>query len=107
MKVSVSILSKKDDIDNSINRLLNTSCDYIHLDIMDGSFTDEVSFSLNQFNIVDKKYDIHIMSTNLDYQISEAIKLSMMYTYQEDTAFINGVLGAFSRDRQKNEESNA
>ena len=46
-------------------------------------------------------------NTPMNAAISEAIKLSMMYTYQEDTAFINGVLGAFSRDRQKNEESNA
>ena len=45
-------------------------------------------------------------NTPMNAAISEAIKLSMMYTYQEDTAFINGVLGAFSRDRQKNEESN-
>jgi len=46
-------------------------------------------------------------NTPMNAAISEAIKLSMMYTYQEDTAFINGVLGAFSRDRQKNEENNA
>ena len=46
-------------------------------------------------------------NTPMNAAISEAIKLSMMYTYQEDTAFINGVLGAFSRDRQKNEGSNA
>ena len=38
-------------------------------------------------------------NTPMNAAISEAIKLSM--------AFINGVLGAFSRDRQKNEESNA
>lgn len=46
-------------------------------------------------------------NTPMNAAISEAIKLSMMYTYQEDTAFINGVLGAFSRDRQKKEENNA
>ncbi|MCR5599369.1 MAG: transcription antitermination factor NusB [Ruminococcus sp.] len=50
---------------------------------------------------------IYDENTPMNAAISEAIKLSMMYTYQEDTAFINGVLGAFSRDHQKNEESNA
>ncbi len=50
---------------------------------------------------------IYDENTPMNAAISEAIKLSMMYTYQEDTAFINGVLGAFSRDQQKNEESNA
>lgn len=46
-------------------------------------------------------------NTPMNAAISEAIKLAMMYTYQEDTAFINGVLGAFSRDEQKKEEENA
>ncbi len=46
-------------------------------------------------------------NTPMNAAISEAIKLSMMYTYQEDTSFINGVLGAFSRDRKKAEEENA
>ena len=46
-------------------------------------------------------------NTPMNAAISDAIKLSMMYTYQEDTSFINGVLGAFSRDRKKAEEENA
>ena len=45
-------------------------------------------------------------NTPMNAAISEAIKLSMMYTYQEDTSFINGVLGAFSRDRQASETEN-
>ena len=46
-------------------------------------------------------------NTPMNAAISEAIKLSMMYTYQEDPAFINGVLGAFSRDSQKEDKENA
>ncbi|MBQ8348245.1 MAG: transcription antitermination factor NusB [Ruminococcus sp.] len=46
-------------------------------------------------------------NTPMNAAISEAIKLSMVYTYQEDTSFINGVLGAFSRDRRKETEENA
>ncbi|MCD7810657.1 MAG: transcription antitermination factor NusB [Ruminococcus sp.] len=46
-------------------------------------------------------------NTPVNAAISEAIKLSMVYTYQEDTSFINGVLGAFSRDRNKGESANA
>ena len=44
-------------------------------------------------------------NTPMNAAISEAIKLSMVYTYQEDTSFINGVLGAFSRDRKKEVEN--
>lgn len=46
-------------------------------------------------------------NTPMNAAISEAIKLSMVYTYQEDTSFINGVLGAFSRDRRKETEEDA
>lgn len=46
-------------------------------------------------------------NTPMNAAISEAIKLSMVYTYQEDTSFINGVLGAFSRDAQKEEKADA
>lgn len=46
-------------------------------------------------------------NTPMNAAISEAIRLSMTYTYKEDTAFINGLLGAFSRDRQKEEPENA
>ncbi|MDD6278307.1 MAG: transcription antitermination factor NusB [Ruminococcus sp.] len=46
-------------------------------------------------------------NTPVNAAISEAINLSMTYTYQEDTSFINGVLGAFSRDRSSGENENA
>lgn len=46
-------------------------------------------------------------NTPMNAAISEAIKLAGTYTYQEDTSFINGVLGAFSRDRVKEAEDNA
>lgn len=39
-------------------------------------------------------------NTPVNAAISEAINLSMVYSYKEDTSFINGVLGAFSRDHQ-------
>jgi N utilization substance protein B len=46
-------------------------------------------------------------NTPVNAAISEAIKLSMVYTYPEDTQFINGLLGAFSRDHFKKEGENA
>ena len=36
--------------------------------------------------------------TPMNAAISEAVKLAMTYTYKEDASFINGVLGAFSRE---------
>lgn len=46
---------------------------------------------------------IYDENTPVNAAISEAINLSMVYAYKEDTSFINGVLGAFSREHQKKE----
>lgn len=46
---------------------------------------------------------IYDENTPVNAAISEAINLSMTYTYKEDTSFINGVLGAFSREHKKEE----
>ncbi|MBR3759609.1 MAG: transcription antitermination factor NusB [Ruminococcus sp.] len=43
-------------------------------------------------------------NTPANAAISEAINLSMVYTYKEDTSFINGVLGAFARETQNGEK---
>ncbi|MBR2997867.1 MAG: ribulose-phosphate 3-epimerase [Bacilli bacterium] len=77
MKVSVSILRNKDNIKDTIKALNNTTADYIHLDILDGTYTPEPSFELKEFSKIKTNipYDIHIMSTNLDFQVEEAIKL--------------------------------
>ncbi len=77
MKVSVSILKEKDNIKDAINRLDNSIADYIHLDIMDGSFTQNKSFTSNDLLKIKtkKELDVHIMSKNLDKEINDAIKL--------------------------------
>ena len=77
MKVSVSILRNKDNFKETVKALNSTNTDYIHLDILDGTFAPEPSFELKGFSKLknDKPYDIHIMSTNLEFQVPEAIKL--------------------------------
>lgn len=63
----------------------------------------KLNIALLRIAIYESLYDDN---TPINAAISEAIKLSMVYTYQEDTSFINGVLGAFSRDIQKKNEEN-
>ncbi len=46
-------------------------------------------------------------NTPMNAAISEAVSLAGTYTYKEDISFINGVLGAFSRDRQSAEDADA
>lgn len=79
MKVSVSILSIKEKLYEKIKMLNNTSMDYLHLDIMDGSFTLNSSYSILESKkikeLTNKKLDVHIMSKNLDTIIDEYIML--------------------------------
>jgi len=46
-------------------------------------------------------------NTPMNAAISEAVHLANTYSFAEDSKFINGVLGAFSRDRQKKADENA
>lgn len=80
MKISVSILREMNDFENSINKLNETSSNYLHLDVMDGSFTQKITFSFEQSKKIkelsQKELDVHIMSTNLDSIIDKYIELS-------------------------------
>ncbi len=65
----------------------------------------KINLAILRIALYESLYD---ENTPVNAAISEAIKLSMNYTYQEDTGFINGVLGAFARDLEKEKaEENA
>lgn len=46
-------------------------------------------------------------NTPVNAAINEAVILANTYTYSEDASFINGVLGAFSRDNERKTAENA
>ena len=54
-----------------------------------------VNLSILRIAVYESLYDEEVP---VNVAVSEAIKLSSEYAYKEDTAFINGLLGAFSRD---------
>lgn len=101
--ISVSILSKKDEYKETINKLNKTNSDYLHLDIMDNTFTDNMSFTYDKAkdisNINNKKLDIHLMSNNLDNILDDYIKLkpdiiSIHYEIKKDlNKYINKIKG--------------
>ena len=80
MEISVSILGKKDNYKEAVNKLNNTNCEYLHLDIMDNTFTNSVSFnyddSVKISELNNKKLDVHIMSDKLDDMLDKYIKLN-------------------------------
>ncbi len=55
----------------------------------------KINLAILRIAVYESKYDDN---TPVNAAISEAIKLAATYTYQEDKSFINGVLGAYSRD---------
>jgi ribulose-phosphate 3-epimerase len=68
MKVSGSILSSKITAKEAIEIYNKTDIDYIHLDIMDGKFVNNKSFTVSEikkFNDISKKsFDVHLMVKN-------------------------------------------
>ena len=76
--ISVSILSVKDNYKDSIQKINNTNCEYLHLDIMDNTFTKSTSFTYEESREISKlntkKLDVHLMSENLDEVVDKYIK---------------------------------
>lgn len=64
IKISTSILSSNNRED-SIKKLNDTTCDYIHIDVMDNKFVPNYQFPIEEINKViplsTKKIDIHLM----------------------------------------------
>ena len=65
MKVSVSILSSSIKASDIVKKLDNTSCDFIHLDIMDGKFVENKTWTYGEVKKIvgysNKKLDVHLM----------------------------------------------
>ena len=82
MEISVSILNSNDRIKDTI-KLNNTSCDYLHIDVMDGKFVPNKQFSIEQIkdiiNKTNKKIDIHLMVEDPYIYISELINYDIEY----------------------------
>jgi len=62
----------------------------------------KINLILLRMAIFEIKY---MPQTPVNVAVSEAINISQKYTYQDDTAFINGVLGAYTRSLPAREEA--
>lgn len=82
MEISVSILNSIDRIKDTI-KLNNTSCDYLHIDVMDGKFVPNKQFSVDEIKTIisnsNKKIDIHLMVEDPYHYIKELINYNIEY----------------------------
>ena len=67
MEVSVSFLGSK-NINETIEKLNKTDCEYIHVDVMDGIYTENKTMDFDELKPIlskcNKKLDIHLMCKN-------------------------------------------
>lgn len=65
MKVSVSILSKSIKASDIVKKLDQSECDFIHIDIMDGKFVENKTWTFAEMKDIVKhsfkKLDVHLM----------------------------------------------
>ena len=76
MKVSVSILKEYNRLINAVRKVNESKADFLHVDVMDGVFVDDVKFPLEVAKDVisysKKKRDMHLMVIDLDTVIKYA-----------------------------------
>ena len=73
MKISVSILSCKDKI-SGIKKINKTSADFLHIDFMDGKFTENKSLSIKEVKEINKILPIHKYIKNITITTKELSK---------------------------------
>ncbi len=82
MEISVSLL-KESNIDEAIEKLNTTNASYFHLDVMDGNFVSNTSYSIPQIkNMIkkcNKKIDAHFMFNDPIYYLDKLKEEKMEY----------------------------
>lgn len=83
MKVSVSFLSDNLKPVDVIKMVNNTNADYIHVDVMDGKFVTNKTYTLSEIeklsNYMKKPMDVHLMVSNPKKYIEKFAILNVEY----------------------------
>lgn len=79
MELSISLLNARDKI-SATKELNNTNIKYFHIDVMDGNFVSQVTFSCDEIkeisSVSKKPLDIHLMVENPILYIEQLKELS-------------------------------
>lgn len=83
MKISASFLSIENNLKEKIKKLCETEIDYLHLDIMDGVFVSNKTWSIDEMlyllQDVNKPLDVHLMVSDIEKYIEEFKLLNPLY----------------------------
>lgn len=83
MKIAASFLDIKEPKDQELNYLDSLDVDYIHLDVMDGIFVENKTFSYEEFynitRLTTKPKDIHLMVSDVKRYIDDFVKMKPMF----------------------------
>lgn len=81
MKIAVSFIKSKYDDITTIQKIDETSADYLHIDIMDGKFAGQKNYSvediINLTKHTSKLLDIHLMVLNPESYIEGLVQLNV------------------------------
>ena len=100
MKISASLLSARDNLETITKELNNLDIDYIHLDIMDGLFVPNTSYTDEEINLImnitNKKLDVHLMVNDIDkyvnYYLNDNVEsITFHYEAMNDINIINKI----------------
>ena len=79
MKIAASFLDIKQNIVDEVIKLSNENVDYMHLDVMDGIFVENKTYTFEEFydivKFVTKPKDVHLMVSDVKRYIDEFANL--------------------------------
>ena len=80
MKIAASFLDIKGPIVDEVTKLSSLDVDYLHLDVMDGIFVENKTFTYEEFynitKFAQKPKDVHLMVSDVKRYIDEFAKLN-------------------------------
>lgn len=79
MKVGVSFLSIEDNLDTAMTKIDESTCDYIHVDMMDGNFVEKSNYTVSDIKKLckncNKPLDIHMMVCSPNKYVKDFAKM--------------------------------
>lgn len=95
------------NLESELNLLNNTDCEYLHLDVMDGHFVNNLTFGYQLIssirNKTDKVLDVHLMISNPTKYLEEYINAGsdILTFHLEIQENINNIIDTIKRNNKK------